>query len=254
MISDDRYRPSSDATIFSIFSDDHHRLHLLRRSPSSPTITIFSGLVLFRLYDYSLSEEVTNLGLAELVRVVPLFGRDPAQPVIRPLHLLRRDSGHFIFSGEIPASSSVDSVDDSGEFIFSTRQHNRRVNHHNAVNPLRHVKAQPARLKTEQKSTKPKITEKPVEIVPLPQPTSTSSSFSLSSSQSAPLTMRKNDSFDNGVMSGASSSSQRTIDAHDNHDLPLDTCDLLMSNDEKSEMLEKLYCEYLNLLEDGDGV
>ncbi|KAL4575168.1 hypothetical protein LXL04_022010 [Taraxacum kok-saghyz] len=130
------------------------------------------------------------------------------------------------------------------------------------------------------KSTKPKITEKPVEIVPLPQPTSTSSSSSLSSSQSAPLTMRKNDSFDNGVMSGASSSSQSdqgetdllasdfswpnwtplfemevagTIDAHDNHDLPLDTCDLLMSNDEESEMLEKLYCEYLNLLEDGDG-
>ncbi|KAL4570626.1 hypothetical protein LXL04_026284 [Taraxacum kok-saghyz] len=135
--------------------------------------------------------------------------------------------------------------------------------------------------KTEQKSTKPKITEKPVEIVPLPQPTSTSSSSSLSSSQSAPLTMRKNDSFDNGVMSGASSSSQSdqgetdllasdfswpnwtplfemevagTIDVHDNHDLPLDTCDLLMSNDEESEMLEKLYCEYLNLLEDGDGV
>ena len=37
----------------------------------------------------------------------------PAQPVIRPLHLLRRDSGHFIFSGEIPASSSVDSVTSS---------------------------------------------------------------------------------------------------------------------------------------------
>ncbi|KAL4559892.1 hypothetical protein LXL04_032038 [Taraxacum kok-saghyz] len=35
MISDDRYRPSSDATIFSIFSDD---LHLPRRSPSSPHI------------------------------------------------------------------------------------------------------------------------------------------------------------------------------------------------------------------------
>ncbi|KAL4583694.1 hypothetical protein LXL04_008277 [Taraxacum kok-saghyz] len=34
----------------------------------------------------------------------------PAQPVIRPLHLLRRDSGHFIFSGEIPASSPVESA------------------------------------------------------------------------------------------------------------------------------------------------
>ncbi|KAL4560351.1 hypothetical protein LXL04_032501 [Taraxacum kok-saghyz] len=35
------------------------------------------------------------------------------KPVIRPLHLLRRDSGHFIFSDEIPASSSVDIVDDT---------------------------------------------------------------------------------------------------------------------------------------------
>ncbi|KAI3501463.1 hypothetical protein L1887_29332 [Cichorium endivia] len=130
--------------------------------------------------------------------------------------------------------------------------------------------------KTYQKSTKSKVTEKHDEIIPQPA----SSSSSLSSSQSASLTLRKNDSFDNGVMSGASSSSTSegeadllasdfswpnwtplfemdvagSMNVQDNPDLPLDGCDLLMSNDDESEMLEKLYSEYLNLLEDGDGV
>ncbi|KAL4585052.1 hypothetical protein LXL04_009665 [Taraxacum kok-saghyz] len=38
------------------------------------------------------------------------FSSRQNKPVIRPLHLLRRDSGHFIFSGEIPASSPVESA------------------------------------------------------------------------------------------------------------------------------------------------
>ncbi|CAI9274579.1 unnamed protein product [Lactuca saligna] len=132
--------------------------------------------------------------------------------------------------------------------------------------------------KTNQKSTKSKITEKPKEIISHPAASSSSSS------QSASLTLRKNHSFDSVVMSGGASSSSTTtsdqgetdllatdfswpnwtplfemevaatMDAHHDHhqDLPMDACDLLISNDDETQMLEKLYCEYLNLLEDGD--
>ncbi|KAJ9549672.1 hypothetical protein OSB04_022215 [Centaurea solstitialis] len=108
------------------------------------------------------------------------------------------------------------------------------------------------RRKTEQKSSKAKSVEKSAIIQP-----------------------------DNGLTSGASSSC--TIDdlegdllasdfswpnwtplfddmevvGNENNDMPLEleVCDLLMSNndDDNNQLLEKLYCEYLNLLEDGDG-
>ncbi|KAL4561206.1 hypothetical protein LXL04_033369 [Taraxacum kok-saghyz] len=46
------------------------------RYPLSPPIYDL-GLVLFRIYYYMLSEEVTNICLAELVCVVSMFVRDP---------------------------------------------------------------------------------------------------------------------------------------------------------------------------------
>ncbi|XP_076902994.1 transcription factor MYB1-like [Bidens hawaiensis] len=98
-----------------------------------------------------------------------------------------------------------------------------------------------------------------------------------SSSSSQSLTLRKNDSFDNGVMSGASSCCTIDLTEPDNNmmtdfcwpdwsplfeigdtgsmdgqDLPFDDIDLLKSSDDDSRMLEKLYSEYLNLLEDGE--
>ncbi|KAI7734046.1 hypothetical protein M8C21_014850 [Ambrosia artemisiifolia] len=114
---------------------------------------------------------------------------------------------------------------------------------------------------TEQKKVM-KTVEKPVETC--------------SSHESVSLTLRKNDSFDNGVMSGASSSCC-TVDQGeadfpwpdwsplfemegsgsmfvDDPSLSFDGCDLLNSCDDDSQMLDRLYSEYLNLLEDGEGV
>ncbi|KAI3713479.1 hypothetical protein L1987_72057 [Smallanthus sonchifolius] len=129
--------------------------------------------------------------------------------------------------------------------------------------------------KTDKKPKNVKTIEKPEETVP--QIASTSSS--ISSSQSVSLTLTKNDSFDNGASSCGTIKQGDQVDlpATDfswpnwsplfeidgsglnmngeiDHDLPFDRCDLLMSSDDESKMLEKLYCEYLNLLEDGEGV
>ncbi|PWA60276.1 homeodomain-like protein [Artemisia annua] len=139
------------------------------------------------------------------------------------------------------------------------------------------------RRNTNSKSTKVKPVNVPVpeNIVPqeiVPQPAS--SYTSLSSSQSASFTLRKTDSFDSVMMSGSSSSSSvdqgveadllatdfswpswapmfeidqgvGSMNGPDDHDLPFEICDLLMSNVDESEMLDKLYSEYLNLIEDG---
>ncbi|PWA60274.1 homeodomain-like protein [Artemisia annua] len=123
--------------------------------------------------------------------------------------------------------------------------------------------------KTDQKPSKVKTAEIVEEIVP--QPTS------CSLSQSASMSLRKNDSFDYGATSGASSSSTidqvemdflttdfswpdwsplfeidgtSSMDSHGEFDKPFDGLDFLMKNDE-SEMLEKLYDECLQLI---DGV
>ncbi|XP_024996229.1 transcription factor MYB8-like [Cynara cardunculus var. scolymus] len=107
---------------------------------------------------------------------------------------------------------------------------------------------------------------------------SSSSSYSSSSSES----VRKNESSDNGMVSGASSSSctidlgeadfdfswsnwtpfltledESSIDGLEDQSFLMDGCDLLITKDDEYEslMLEKLYHEYLNLLnhEDAQG-
>nr|WET60300.1 MYB8 [Tanacetum cinerariifolium] len=137
------------------------------------------------------------------------------------------------------------------------------------------------RRNTSAKSTKVKPVNVPENVVPqeiiVPQPASSSSS------QSASFALRKNDSFDSVMMSGSSSSSSidqavdqadllatdfswpswapmfeidqgvgGSMNGPDDHDLPFEICDLLMSNVDESEMLDKLYSEYLNLIEDGE--
>ncbi|GKB35671.1 homeodomain-like protein [Tanacetum coccineum] len=145
------------------------------------------------------------------------------------------------------------------------------------------------RRTTSAKSTKVKPVNLPENVVPqeiiVPQPASsyTSLSSSQSASASASFTLRKNDSFDSVMMSGSSSSSSidqgvdqadllatdfswpswapmfeidqgvgGSVNGPDDHDLPFEICDLLMSNVDESEMLDKLYSEYLNLIEDGE--
>ncbi|KVH95291.1 Homeodomain-like protein, partial [Cynara cardunculus var. scolymus] len=131
--------------------------------------------------------------------------------------------------------------------------------------------------KTDHKSTKVKSAEKSGEE-PVPDQPSNSS---LSSSQSASLNWGK-ESSDNGIMSGASSSNctidegegdllasdfcwpnwtplfdmevAGSIEGENDIPLELEVCDLLISNNDDSQLLEKLYCEYLNLLEDGDSL
>ncbi|KAJ0666016.1 putative transcription factor MYB family [Helianthus annuus] len=148
----------------------------------------------------------------------------------------------------------------------------RKVTDGENDHPDNSKKSKKKRKTDSKKSTKVKTVEKPVETV--------SQMASTCSSQSVSLTLRKNDSFDNGVMSGASScctvdqgetdrlatdfpwpdwSPLFEIDGSgsmvDDQSLPFDGCDLFNSCNDDSEMLEKLYCEYLNLLEDdGEGV
>ncbi|PWA93583.1 homeodomain-like protein [Artemisia annua] len=124
--------------------------------------------------------------------------------------------------------------------------------------------------RNDKKPTKVKTAEVIEEIVPQPTscPLSQSTSMSL---------LRKNDIFDNGTMSGASSSftvdhvdidfltmdfswpdwsplfeidGTSSMDGRGEFDKPFDGLDFLMKNDE-SEMLEKLYDECLQLI---DGV
>ncbi|KAI3727776.1 hypothetical protein L6452_16396 [Arctium lappa] len=115
--------------------------------------------------------------------------------------------------------------------------------------------------KPKKNSKKVKVAEKTVETVPLPAANS-----STSSSQG----LRKNVSFDNGVSSGESSSCTFEGDlaasdfrwpevfdmegASSFDELNMDSFDLMMLKDDENEMLEKLYDECLNLLQDdGDG-
>ncbi|KAI3691887.1 hypothetical protein L6452_31689 [Arctium lappa] len=107
----------------------------------------------------------------------------------------------------------------------------------------------------------------------------THSEASASSSSSSSESVNKNKSFDNGMVSGASSSCTfdfedvdfdvlwsnwtpfsttedgNMIDGSQDWDILTDGCDLLLSKDDENLMLEKLYNEYLNLLnfEDADG-
>ncbi|KAD3641411.1 hypothetical protein R6Q59_003991 [Mikania micrantha] len=128
--------------------------------------------------------------------------------------------------------------------------------------------------KTDKKSTKVKTTDKQDE--PVAQLASTSSSV-CSSSQSVSLTLKKNNSFDNGASScdtidqgGVEDllatdffwpdwsplleiDGSGTMNGQVDQDLMFDGCELLMSVDDESKMLEKLYGEYLKLLED-EGV
>ncbi|XP_071702186.1 uncharacterized protein [Rutidosis leptorrhynchoides] len=123
--------------------------------------------------------------------------------------------------------------------------------------------------KTNKKSTKVnnKVAQEEAFVVPeLAAPSSSSSS----------LTLRKNDSFDNGASSSSCTIDHGetdlladdfcwsnftplfeiedigSMDGQDYNELAFDACDLFMSKDDESEMLEKLYSEYLNLLEDGE--
>lgn len=156
-------------------------------------------------------------------------------------------------------------------------------------NPETNKKPRKKRRNTNSKSTKVKPVNVPVpeNIVPqeiVPQPASSYTSLTGSSSQSGSFTLRKTDSFDSVMMSGSSSSSSvdqgveadllatdfswpswapmfeidqgvgSTMNGPDGHDLPFEICDLLMSNVDESEMLDKLYSEYLNLIEDGQQV
>nr|CAD87009.1 MYB9A protein [Gerbera hybrid cultivar] len=101
------------------------------------------------------------------------------------------------------------------------------------------------------------------------------------SSSSSCVSLSKNDSSDNGIMSSTGASSSCTIDLEDadfdfswsdwtpllevegttsingeqDKGFLMDGCDLLMSKEDESLRLEKLYYEYLDLLdhEDGDG-
>ncbi|KAK1438556.1 hypothetical protein QVD17_04365 [Tagetes erecta] len=152
----------------------------------------------------------------------------------------------------------------------------RKANYGGVENQLdaSHKKSK-KKKKINQKLKKVKITEeKPVENL-----------SQLASTQSASLSLSKNNSFDNGVMSGASScgstdqggeadlavtdlwladwsplfemelgSDQQQVLAFEKCVLDLDLdLELMMSSDDESMKLEKLYTEYLNLLEDGGG-
>ncbi|KAD5316832.1 hypothetical protein E3N88_16778 [Mikania micrantha] len=115
---------------------------------------------------------------------------------------------------------------------------------------------------------------------PVPQSAASSSSSS-SSSQPASLGSRMNDTFDKGMISSESScsfdqgeagllgtdfscwpnwsplfdvegSGSISMNGQDDHDFAFDGCDLLMPNYDESEMLHKLYSEYLNLLEEDE--
>ncbi|GJU50993.1 hypothetical protein Tco_1220548 [Tanacetum coccineum] len=123
--------------------------------------------------------------------------------------------------------------------------------------------------KTDQKSAKDKTAKIVEEIVP--QPTS------CSLSQSASTSLRKNDSFDNGATSGASSTSTidqvdldflmmdfswpdwsplfeidaPRMDGRDELNMPFDSLDQFLMKNDESEILEKLYDECLQLI---DGV
>ncbi|KAI3693708.1 hypothetical protein L1987_76658 [Smallanthus sonchifolius] len=135
----------------------------------------------------------------------------------------------------------------------------------NQQDDSRNNKTPKKKRKTAKKSTRVK-TQK---IMDLPQ--SASSSSSMPSSQSATLTLSGTSScstIDQGEIDLLATdfswpdwaplfeieACSGTMNSHDNKDLPFDGCDLYMSNDDESEMLEKLYCEYMNLLGDGDEV
>ncbi|XP_071693937.1 uncharacterized protein [Rutidosis leptorrhynchoides] len=139
------------------------------------------------------------------------------------------------------------------------------------------IKNEKKKRKNNQKSKKVKTVDNTVKTVPDQLVSTTSTSLPSSQSESA--------SFDCGSMSGASSSS--TIDQQGDIDLlmtdfswpnwsplfeiddgalsingqddissfemPLDGLDLLMMKHDESKMLEKLYDECLQLIEDGDG-
>ncbi|KAJ0565186.1 putative transcription factor MYB-HB-like family [Helianthus annuus] len=103
--------------------------------------------------------------------------------------------------------------------------------------------------KTDKKSA---IVEKQVKNVPQ----SASSSSSMCSSQSAPSSCM----IDQGEVDILATNFSwpnwsplfeiEGLGDMNDHDLPFEGCDLLMSNDDESQMLEKLYYEYLNLLGD----
>lgn len=145
----------------------------------------------------------------------------------------------------------------------------------NDVDDSKKKKKKTTKKKTNQKSRKVKILEKVEETVPQ----HASSSWPLPSpSESLSLTLRENNSYYDGVMNSESPSSrdadllsmdmdwrdwvpwmemegEARTDGDDDLDIRLaDGFDTLMSKEEESNMLEKLYDEYLLLLENEDQV